>query len=206
MIAPREIKLVSKVTTPRWVHKYVLELASIIGVEPKAVWIPVQAAKGCVVNECFHNVPKVVAIKGGGIQYGWTVWQCANLYIEGEFHALWVSPQRDWIDITPKTDKETRILFIPDNRRTWEGSIVDNIRHPMIDRPEINEFIRLSKEQFNIQKTIKIGTTSVAPPDYIALAEQKSRLSVGAARYIPPATVICPCESGRHFGNCCGKL
>src|SRR5688572_11887872 len=114
MNVPREIKLVSKVRAPRWGHRFVFLLARKIGAESDPVWVPVRPENGALPNECFYNLPDHIKKHSGSTQYGWTIWQCANLFVEGEFHAVWVSPKGEWIDITPKADGETRILFVPD--------------------------------------------------------------------------------------------
>lgn len=37
------------------------------------------------------------------------------------------------VDITPKPQSETRILFVPDERRRYDGTTIDNVRRPLRD-------------------------------------------------------------------------
>jgi len=210
MILPREIKLASKVRTPRTIHKFVLELVEKIGSGFSPIWVQVRPAKGALPGECFFNVPEQIKIKGGGIRYGWTVWQCANLFIEGEFHAVWVSPQGDLFDPTPKDDGETRILFVPDDRQTWQGIRVPNIHHALVDGPEVRDFLKTVIEQMEFLKrnAVPNSPNEIYDPhgDWQRLETEKGRLTVGMSKYVAASNASCFCESGRHFGNCCGKL
>jgi hypothetical protein len=213
MTLPREIQLVSKVRPPRSIHKFVLQLAEYIGAGKTPVWVPVRPAKGAIPHECFFNVPEYVKRHGGEVQYGWTVWQCANLFIEGEFHSVWKSPNGELVDPTPKTDGENRILFIPDGRHVWNEVRVDNRRLALLDRPEIHDFIKLCMEETDFvneymkSKKIEPGQQYEAPPGYHERFEMgKGQLSLKMAGYIRPTNATCPCDSGRHFCNCCGKL
>ncbi len=207
MILPRELKLLSTVRTPRTIHKFVDQLAALIGPQ-KPMWVPVKPTKEAKQGECFFNVPKQVETKGGKIQFGWTVWQCANLFIEGEFHAVWISPKGEPIDITPKGDGETRIMFIPDNTRTFQNERVDNIRLAILDRPEIHEFLSVASQSVRYMKANTVGNIRQfrGGEEWDRLQHEKGRLSFEVSKYILPPSSLCPCDSNRYFGNCCGKL
>lgn len=60
------------------------------GAEP--VYLDTPAAQEGVLD-CFVNVEKRIAESGGSVQYGWRIWEWSNTMIEGEFHAVWVSPE-----------------------------------------------------------------------------------------------------------------
>lgn len=51
---------------------------------------------------------------GGAIVFGWTIWEWPKVMLTAEFHAVWESPDGDLIDITPKPQRETSIIFVPD--------------------------------------------------------------------------------------------
>jgi hypothetical protein len=52
-----------------------------------------------------------IKAEGGAIRFGWNIWEYAGVYLTAEFHAVWVDPSGNLIDITPKPDRETRIIF-----------------------------------------------------------------------------------------------
>lgn len=66
-------------------------------------------------QSCFFNVWVQINFKGGGFQHGWLIAQdTAKDFIEAQFHAVWVDPNGDYIDVTPRTDGQKRVMFIPD--------------------------------------------------------------------------------------------
>ena len=56
------------------------------------------------------------------------------------------------IDITPKVNQESQILFLPDNAKVYEGVQVDNYRFPLKKDRLITDFIQLSRMIFQVQK------------------------------------------------------
>ncbi len=69
-------------------------------------------------KNCFINVWVQCLHAEGTAQHGWIIGQDrANQFIEAQFHAVWVSPQGDIHDLTPRQDSEKRIMFLPDNQR-----------------------------------------------------------------------------------------
>lgn len=210
MNVPREIKLASTSRFPRTIHKFVLELVEKLGSGTTPVWVPVRPGKGALPSECFFNVPKHIEKNGGGIRYGWTIWQCANLFIEGELHAVWVSPGGELIDVTPKDDGETRILFVPDDRQKFEGRRVLNFYHAITDRPEVHALFASINAQRDFMNENMVEDDphkfKGTPEDMQRFESETARITIEMAKYVLPANASCPCESGRHFGNCCGKL
>jgi len=66
-------------------------------------------------QNCFFNVWVQINFKGGGFQHGWLIAQdTAKDFIEAQFHAVWVDPNGDYVDITPRADGQKRVMFIPD--------------------------------------------------------------------------------------------
>lgn len=66
-------------------------------------------------QSCFFNVWVQINFKGGGFQHGWLIAQdAANDFIEAQFHAVWVDPKGYYVDVTPRTDGQKRVMFIPD--------------------------------------------------------------------------------------------
>lgn len=63
---------------------------------------------------CFDGVLQKVKHDGGGVRLGWVIWEWPNAFLNAEFHAVWIEPAGQLVDITPKPLGETRILFAPD--------------------------------------------------------------------------------------------
>lgn len=114
-------------------------------------------------QECHLNVRCHVKTHGGSVVNGWMIWDYEPFtFAEAEFHCVWRSPAGLLVDLTPKVDGESEILFLPDpktmlrpgktpgsvlcpcNRTTmphaqyvWQGSpektsTVENVFHPSV--------------------------------------------------------------------------
>ena len=51
---------------------------------------------------------------GGSIRFGRIIWEYPGIYLTAEFHTVWVDPGGNLVDITPKPDREMRIVFAGD--------------------------------------------------------------------------------------------
>ena len=122
-----------------------------------AFWVPVEARPDSTPGECYGDVERQAQEYGGGIVYGWTVWEWPRIMVEGEFHAVWKNPAGGLRDVSHKTDQEQRILFIPDIARTYQGHRIDNLRLALWDYPLVHEFIRLAEERARMMDAGRIN-------------------------------------------------
>ncbi|MCC3253687.1 hypothetical protein [Xanthomonas campestris] len=67
---------------------------------------------------CHWNSWQQMSLCGGAIQPGWMLFQdpVANM-AEAIFHSVWVAPNGQLQDVTPREDEEELVLFIPDPTR-----------------------------------------------------------------------------------------
>jgi hypothetical protein len=122
----------------------------VSGVEP--IYLDVEIADGAVVNDCYENVTRMIEIHGGSIQYGWQIWETLpGVMAEAEFHAVWTDMSGILHDITPKaSDGITKILFLPDLSRRFEGRQINNVRVPLQDDPLVRQFIENANQYFEV--------------------------------------------------------
>ena len=106
------------------ITKYILKLGRHIDAAGSPEYVRVESQADCLPNRCFDNVAQVVAKHGGRTQHGWTMRQDAYV-AEGTFYAVWRRAVGSLIDVTPRADKQTQILFLPDSSRVWEGEAVE---------------------------------------------------------------------------------
>lgn len=87
---------------------------------------------------CHFNAWLQTRHAGGKPQSGWILTQDKlQAFAEAIFHTVWKSPDGRLLDVTPRTDLEKRILFVPDPTRSitltsYEGHpaihTFDNVR------------------------------------------------------------------------------
>jgi len=184
-------------TTPKEIKYNIREFCKEIDPSKDPRFVTVQPEPWCDVNECFNKVKNHVRIHGGSIQYGWIIWEIPNIFLDAEFHAVWVNPSGDFIDITPKPDGEKIILFLPDSLRVYENELIENIRKPLIDNEFTRRLVKEGQKNFKLkQKHFKNGKVDVD-----ALLKEAGISNPGKVGRNDP----CPCGSGKKYKKCCGE-
>lgn len=194
-----------KSTTPAAINENVLRLKAKLGLDTEPVFVPVRDVMGHKVADCFHNVPRKIETDGGSLQYGWNVWELPNRIIEGEFHAVWVNPAGGYVDITPKPDGETQILFIPDPNRIYQNVPVDNVRVLLTDDPAFIQSIKIQEKLAQLRIKYNVNGTEARIP-----TEELEALGLFPQSNPKPKRKIgrderCPCGSGKKFRHCHGR-
>ncbi|UWU87918.1 hypothetical protein N2605_16200 [Bradyrhizobium yuanmingense] len=99
-------------TTPEAITEAIEKVAAALGGAPQ--FVPVRQDQFGLFGWCSDGVLEKVKNDGGGIRFGWTIWEWPKIFFTAEFHAVWIAQGGALIDITPKPQHETRILFVPD--------------------------------------------------------------------------------------------
>lgn len=133
-----------KVTSP------VKRLCNRIVPGERPQYVKVLVESSTEVNDCFCNIESRIKRDGGGIKYGWAIWYLPGVLMEAEFHAVWLSPEGEFIDITPRPIQFKEIMFLPDPKRVYLGRQVDNIRIPLSKDQKVKEFIQLCEKIYKI--------------------------------------------------------
>ena len=102
------------------------------------------------IDDCFPNVQEKIKLDNGKRLTGWQVWKTEKI-IEAIFHAIWESPEGDYIDITPKPFPMSKILFFPDKNKEYQGHQVDNIRINISGNALVDDLITISENIFKIE-------------------------------------------------------
>jgi hypothetical protein len=200
--------MVVNTTTPPEITRAVRQLIETVAPKGEAVYLTVRPEADAVVNECFPNVQAKIARAGGRMLCGWQLWEWPHVLVEGEFHAVWVSPEGELVDITPKPQGETRILIVPDERRTYDGIAVDNVRMPLRDDQLIRHFIRASEAIVRVMnrgdRATQYGYVSVPAREIDPLLQVRGfigqSLASGLRDHDP-----CLCGSGGKYKRCHGR-
>ncbi|MEN9192780.1 hypothetical protein AB3094_14955 [Xanthomonas euvesicatoria] len=69
-------------------------------------------------RQCHWNTWQQMHLQGGGVQAGWMLFQDPLAGVaEAIFHSVWISPDGQLQDVTPREDHEELVQFIADPNR-----------------------------------------------------------------------------------------
>jgi len=87
--------------TPTSIDSHVEKLIFKICKTSTPVYLPIKPESYAEPLYCFPAVQEKIKRDGGQMILGWQIWK-GNFLVEGEFHAVWESPTKGLVDITPK--------------------------------------------------------------------------------------------------------
>lgn len=194
---------------PKQISGPILELARHLVPGESLTFLDIRPREDGIPNECFGTVERQVHDAGGSVQHGWAIWEWPNVMVEAEFHAVWRAPNGSLIDVTPRTDTETHILFLPDPNRKFEGNSIDNVRMPLRNDPRIHEFIKLAKQKYEIlnrgDRATQFGVVAVPCEEIEPVLRRFLQLKSELAKVLAGRNDPCPCGSGKKYKRCHGK-
>ncbi|QQK03787.1 hypothetical protein JFN94_06390 [Burkholderia anthina] len=182
-----------------------------LAIEHDPIHIDVQVAEHALVDECFPNVALEVERSGGRQVLGWALWELPGIYFEAEFHAVWEKPDGTLVDITPKKESTSRILFLRDPNAIYAGLQVNNLRVPISREPAVLEFLEACEAEFELtnsgDRSGQYGEIALTGNDaarYTLIQQTKMVAMLGFSHKIPmigPYTP-CPCGCGQKTKWC----
>lgn len=132
-------------TTPQEINQEIQRFCNVVVAGGVPAFVPVEPVYGAEVSRCHVNVADHVRAQGGVPVFGWIIWQ-SRVMLHAEAHCNWLSPQGQLIDITPKADREPKVLFLADTGMTWDGRVIASRRAARIDDPTIRQLIQVHDE------------------------------------------------------------
>lgn len=194
--------------TPKQITKHIKRLIAKVAPGQQAVHLSVRPVAGASVNECFPNVEARIAASDGRMLCGWQIWEWPHILVEAEFHAVWLSPDGEMVEVTPKQNAEDVILFVPDHSLSYAGAAKDNVRIAVRDDLLVHHFIRTAQAIFEVlnrgERSGAYGYISVPANEIEPLMNAQAFLgqsiSAGLRDHSP-----CQCGSGGKYRQCHGK-
>jgi hypothetical protein len=195
--------------TPIKMLDYILDFCGTINDE-EPYYVDVLPTGDSNSNDCFINVENKIKQNGGRTIFGWTIWLWPTVMIEAEFHAIWEDILGNKIDVTPKENKEKRILFLPDKKMVFNGIRINNIRENLNGSNMVERFIELNNQLYELMNTrenkhefglIKLDRNSTEP----IYKELSYILQILTKKIRIPNDNLCPCGSGKRFSKCCKR-
>lgn len=188
-------------TTPTDPTSSSLDFARAISPRFELVYVQVEPTPNSLPNECYSNVARMVEEHGGRSVLGWQIWEWKGYFAEAESHAVWESPSKQLIDLTPKS--ESRILFIEDPENKFSGNRINNIRSALLDAEVVHDFIAIGDAKHALFGGIKNGTRLEAWQVHLGQRlDIASRLLPGLFKKGAKTSQACPCRSGLSYHDC----
>ena len=105
-------------TTPEAITGQIRAFLRQVGLKEKPVYLPYTFFDSRYRNSyCIDNCVHAERNRLGTILYGWIIWHSSrHRFTEAEFHAV-LQTEDQILDITPRKDGESLILFVPDPTR-----------------------------------------------------------------------------------------
>lgn len=140
-------------------------------------YVPVRPAAGSKIRDCHRNVEKYVQRMGGEQVYGWEISILPGLFLEAQFHSIWLAPNGQLVDITQEDYGHTRILFLRDPHRSYSGSAYPNQRALLGPEALVERYLELSSMYHQIfQDLLAAGFQKGEPVFRSRLGEIRSEL------------------------------
>jgi hypothetical protein len=200
-------------------------------VNPNAVpvFLPVKPIEGGERLDCYANVSKQVQQAGGKVEYGWIIWLDPGFLIEAEHHSVWVSPDGEWVDVSPH--KENQVLFLP-GAQPFQDRIIPNLRRGLLNDPKMARWLAILDRLDQLRQQHELpGGRMVITGEMSMLQMQALQLQTEMGKAPSLAEVMeerpspsieflptpggnfrgvgrndkCPCRSGKKFKKCCMK-
>ena len=134
------------------INFFLTELKNKIGVNSPLQKVPIIPDSEATIDNCFPNVLLKIKKHGGEIIYGWEI-MLTNLLIEAQRHAIWKSPEGNFLDITPRNYSTNNCNFIEDNNLTYNVQVPDNIRINITKNPVVDHLILVAETIVKLYQT-----------------------------------------------------
>lgn len=143
------------IITPR-INSDTLEAARKVSSD-SPFFINITPAPYAQYGDCHGNVAEAIKRHGGSVVDGWAISMAPKMWVELEFHSVWLTPAGKLKDITPDPDGEIRRLFVRDPSTQFKGYCVPKVYHCISDDPHIDRAVRLFSEANKIRCKLKPG-------------------------------------------------
>jgi hypothetical protein len=175
-------------SSPGAISPEILAFCRQIDPSREPLLVPVRPAPVAAPGNPFALLKDHASRHGGKVQYGWTISEHPGWYLGAEFHAVWVSPSGELVDIAPRPGGAMTVLFLPDSRRTYQGESIPDRFLALSGSPEVQADVRNAEMHARLRA------------DAENLARREGVLPGAVGRNDP-----CPCGSGLKYKKCCGR-
>jgi hypothetical protein len=193
--------------TPNEINERVMNFCNSISNE-RPIYVPVAPDADATAHNCFINVPNKIKKVGGRQVIGWAIWLWPQMYIEAEFHCVWISPDGLLIDITPKDKPTHKVFFLPDSTKKYDGQQVNNIRQAITNNGLIEDLFLVSDAIYYHTRYRNQGTGNKVTfkGEDAQIFQWLVRWKKGILKMLEKGDSRggpCPCGSKTKYKRCC---
>jgi hypothetical protein len=138
-------------STPETITDELLKHSAEISAGSHPFFVPMRPIQGAMPGQAFANVVACLSRMGGQSQLGWRLVCRPGILLRGYFHACWVSPDNEIIDVTPAACVQPRTLFLPDLALIWQGKPIESRFAPLAFKREIQDYIALNRREEHLR-------------------------------------------------------
>lgn len=157
---------------------------------------------------CFQNVEEKIKRLGGRAHYGWAIYE-HQYFVEAERHAVWESPTDDLMDITPRNEDLTELLFVSDENYKYTGQYTDNVRVSNTLNIVVDHFFQASESLTKLYQLCDRTGDHISGAEaliqLIGLYEHRKGVYFNYVNTGANARSLCLCKKNKSYVNCCGK-
>jgi hypothetical protein len=188
----------------------VKRLLAELGSNSNPLTVKCTPEKGVELNDCFPLVETKVAEHGGESVLGWYILE-STLLVEAIFHAVWRTEGGELIDISPKPIPVAKILFLQNKNAVYEGKQVDNIRVNICGNRLVDDLIEICEASYRLQNKgerafqYALTLTGNDAQAHKIFENAKPMLEMMVLKGLNHQSP-CPCNSGKKYKVCHGKV
>jgi hypothetical protein len=198
--------------TPQTINENVNKLLKVLDAEYEPIFLDLTIDPSAAILDCFENVSKKVALCGGRVIYGWSIWEHKH-FIEAECHAVWEDKDENLQDITPKPNNRKNILFVEDDRIKYEEKQIANIRLNTSGNPLVDDLIATCNAYFRITNAGELAFANGDISHLLTDEQSKKLYYISAMKDMILKLLdvdgnknsLCLCPKREKFKNCHGK-
>jgi hypothetical protein len=158
------------------------------------------------ISNCFQNVARKVLNAGGSVIYGWALLPQRHI-LEAEKHAIWLSPEGKYIDITPRPLNIPMLQFVIDDEFLYQGQVVGNVRLNTTSNSVVDDWIFVCEaidELYTYSRRIDDERISVPEPVAAALPPLETLVKFYEPFVTSGGNIFtrCFCGSGVSYQDC----
>lgn len=209
-----KVALMDTPTPPNLDDKNLEKLLTKLDAEFEPIILQVETHQDAIENECIAIVDRMMSENGGKRILGWQIWQGPYI-MEAEFHAVWETLEGVLKDVSFKKVKVKDIVFVEDERLTYEGKQINNVRLNLLEISLVDDFIEACNQQFRLLNKGKRGLLyGKELADHLTTDQLNN---IGHVNHVKSLILKllnsggdknspCPCNERRKYKNCHGEL